>query len=61
MYHEKIMINIKHCESVYIIKKNCEFKYRSVTFIGGDTKTEEKETTNFLNFTVLLSKPISIG
>jgi len=60
MYHEKIMTNTKPCESVYIIKRNCEFKFQSVTFTERDTKTEEKETTNLLNFTVFLSKQISI-
>lgn len=61
MYHETIMTNIKDYKSVYIIKRNCEFKFKSVVFTEGDTKTEEKETSDFLNFTVLLSKPVSIG
>lgn len=55
------MTNIKDYKSVYIIKRNCEFKFKSVVFTEGDTKAEEKETYDFLNFTVLLSKPVSIG
>lgn len=59
MCHE-IMTNIKLCESVYVLKRNCEFKFKSVAFTEGVTKSEENETTKFLNFTILLSNPVSI-
>lgn len=52
MYHEMIMTNIKLCELVYVIKKNHEFKFKSLAFAEGVTKPEESETTKFLNFTV---------
>lgn len=65
MYHEKIMPNIKHIQSVYFLTRNSGFKFRSVTFTEGCQKIEKRYrnqhfffvTHNY--FTVLLSKPVS--
>lgn len=66
MYHEKIMPNIKHIQSVHFLMRNSGFKFRSVTFTEGCQKIEKKvqESTIFFfvihnYFTVLLSKPVS--
>lgn len=60
MYHEKkILPNIKHVKSPYIIKRSCGFKFGSVTFTEEYQKKEEEKYINIfflLQFCSLATK-----